>query len=105
MKMIVLAMLLSGCATVPVAEQVRNRAANDLKCDAAQVQTTQVDADTIVVNACGQGQTYVRQCNVRNDEQNFSGEGPVSPSRTTSCVWVPGRGPGNVVSNPGVTTN
>jgi hypothetical protein len=97
MKKILLAILLSACATVPITEQVKIRAANDLKCETSEVQTTQVDANTVLVNACGHQQTYVQQCVAKADpvpvEAGFS-------DYTTQCDWETRGSETNLSSRP-----
>ncbi len=61
-KMLLMAFMLGGCATIPKAEQVKLRASQDFKCDQDQVQTRQVDAKTVHASACGQEATYVEEC-------------------------------------------
>lgn len=88
--LLMLAVGLVGCAaTIPSSEQVKIRAAHDLQCTADQVQTTQVDAKTIKVNACGQERTYTEDC-VTAD--------------TTRCTWVARAGT-NTASAGGPTAN
>jgi outer membrane biogenesis lipoprotein LolB len=88
-KMIVsLGLLLAACGGITSTEQVQLRAANDLRCDAAQVQTTQVDAKTIRANGCGQERTYVEdcqgdsvRCNWRSHGDNTAGAPPAAPAQ------------------------
>jgi hypothetical protein len=63
----------TGCATISAADQVKIRAAHDLRCDPDQVQTAKLDDHTMRVTACGQERTYVQEC--------------VSAD-TTRCTWV-----------------
>jgi hypothetical protein len=89
-KMLILAFALGGCAaTIPSSEQVKIRAAHDLQCSADQVQTTQVDAKTIKVSACGQERTYTEDC---------------VTAETTRCTWV-SRAAGPTASAGAATTN
>jgi hypothetical protein len=88
--MLMLAFALVGCATtIPSSDQVKIRAAHDLQCSADQIQTTEIDAKTIKVNACGQERTYTEDC-VTAD--------------TTRCTWV-SRGATSTASAGGATAN
>jgi len=88
-KMIVsLGLLLAACGGITSTEQVQIRAANDLRCDAAQVQTTQVDDKTIRANGCGQERTYVQECdgyathcNWRSHGDNTAGTPSATPAQ------------------------
>ena len=91
---------LSACGSIPLSEQVRIRAANDLKCETSQVQTTQVDENTVRVHACGQERTYVQQC-VAPKSDPVPTEAGFAAADTAHCSWV-AREPGRVFSgNPG----
>lgn len=73
MKKLIVAMFgLVACAHMSKAEQVKIRAGHDLKCNAEQVQTTEIDEQTMKVSACGQDAVYVQQC--------------ISPE--SRCTWV-----------------
>jgi hypothetical protein len=90
MKKMLLAFAFVGCATtIPSSDQVKIRAAHDLQCSADQIQTTEIDAKTIKVNACGQERTYTEDC-VTAD--------------TTRCTWV-ARGATSTASAGGATAN
>ena len=91
---------LSACGSIPLSEQVRIRAANDLKCERSQVQTAQVDENTVRVRACGQERTYVQQC-VAPKPDPVPTEAGFAAVDTPHCTWV-AREPGRVFSgNPG----
>jgi hypothetical protein len=83
-----LGFLFAACGGLTSTEQVQIRAANDLRCDAAQVQTTQVDAKTVRANGCGQERTYVQdcdgyatQCNWKSHVDNTAGTPAPSPAQ------------------------
>ncbi|HKA86433.1 MAG TPA: hypothetical protein VKE22_02170 [Haliangiales bacterium] len=65
--------LFSACGGISTAEQVRIRAANDLRCEASQVQTAQVDASTVRATGCGQERTYVQECTGDSTHCNWRG--------------------------------
>ena len=86
-------LLLAACGGLTSTEQVQLRAANDLRCDATQVQATQVDADTVRASGCGQERTYVKdctggntagnatQCNWRSHSDSTAGTPPAAPAQ------------------------
>ncbi len=78
-----LGLLVAACGGISATEQVRIRAANDLRCEAAQVQTTQVDAKTVRANGCGQERTYVEDCTGNSTHCNWLGRGEATAERPT----------------------
>ena len=64
-----------GCAGA-TDDQLRTRAAFDLKCDAAAIQIIPIDDRTRGVRGCDQQGTYVESC-----------DGP-KQNAGTSCTWV-----------------
>lgn len=73
--LVLLTSTIAGCAYASV-DQLRVRAAHDLDCPEGDLQTTQIDAQTLGVEGCGQRATYVETCDGRRDE--FA----------TQCTWV-----------------
>jgi hypothetical protein len=71
----VVGLLAAGCAGASN-DQLRTRAAFDLKCNAGEVQVIELDDRTRGVQGCGQQATYVESCD--GPKQNFN----------TSCTWV-----------------
>lgn len=73
----VVGLLAVGCSAAAASDdQLRTRAAFDLKCDAAEVKILKLDDQTRGVQACGQQATYVEKCD--GPKQNLE----------TSCTWV-----------------
>jgi hypothetical protein len=74
-RLVLLTSTIAGCAYASV-DQLRVRAAHDLDCPEGNLHTTQIDAQTLGVEGCGQRATYVETCDGRRDEF------------TTQCTWV-----------------
>jgi hypothetical protein len=72
-KLVSILFLVGACATIPKTEQVSIRASHDLQCDRSQIKTTQIDAKTVKVEACGKEATYEETC---------------PSTMTTRCNWV-----------------
>jgi hypothetical protein len=80
-KLLFLGFMVSACGNYTNTDQVRIRAANDLRCDAAQVQTTQVDDLTVRANGCGQERTYSKECVGNSTRCNWRGHGEATAEK------------------------
>jgi len=73
--------MMSGLAIVACGateDQLRARAAFDMRCNAESLRVVTIDNRTKGVEGCGQRATYVEQCN--------------DPINQTGCTWVMNNG-------------
>jgi hypothetical protein len=81
-----LGLLFAACGGMTAQEQVRIRAANDLRCDAAQVQTSPVDATTVRASGCGQERTYTETCIGNSTHCNWTGHAEATAERPAAST-------------------
>lgn len=72
----ILAASLAACIASADRGQLVRRAGFDLQCPSDQLQTTQIDDQTVGVSGCGQRATYVQSCDGPRDKL------------TTECTWI-----------------
>jgi len=77
----VAATLVIGCSGA-TDQQLRARAAYDLKCNEGHLQVTEIDARTRGVRGCNQQVTYVESCT------GGYGNNPGMQMATNECTWV-----------------